>query len=117
MATYDAMHGLSKEYRAKRLARGKKAPTAAPRTGVLRSVYEPYLLNVLGWAWKPTMAIGSGCKVHLRADELPGDCSLIVAVSRHMTAVVDGVLRDTHDCSRGGTRCVYGYYYNPNEES
>ena len=25
----------------------------------------------LGWTWTPTMAIGQGCKVHLRADELP----------------------------------------------
>lgn len=27
-----------------------------------------------------------------------------------IAAVVDGVLHDTFDCSRGGTRCVYGYY-------
>jgi len=24
--------------------------------------------------------------------------------------VIDGVLHDTHDCSRDGTRCVYGYW-------
>jgi hypothetical protein len=24
--------------------------------------------------------------------------------------VIDGVIHDTHDCSRNGTRCVYGYY-------
>jgi hypothetical protein len=24
--------------------------------------------------------------------------------------VIDGVIHDTHDCSRGGTRCVYGYW-------
>jgi hypothetical protein len=24
--------------------------------------------------------------------------------------VIDGVLHDTHDCTRGGTRCVYGYW-------
>ena len=45
----------------------------------------------------------------LRADELPGG-TLIASCSRHMVAVIDGVIRDTHDPSRGGTRCVYGYY-------
>jgi hypothetical protein len=24
--------------------------------------------------------------------------------------VIDGVVHDTHDPRRGGTRCVYGYY-------
>lgn len=28
-------------------------------------------------------------------------------------AVVDGVVRDTHDPSRDGTRCVYGYWREP----
>ena len=55
------------------------------------------------------MHVGGGCKIHLRADELPRG-RLVCKVSRHMVAVIDGVLHDTHDCSRGGTRCVYGYY-------
>ena len=38
---------------------------------------------------------------------------LIVSVSRHLCAVIDGVLYDTHDCSRSGTRCVYGYWTAP----
>ncbi len=29
---------------------------------------------------------------------------------RHYTAVIDGVINDTHDPSREGTRCVYGYW-------
>jgi len=33
-----------------------------------------------------------------------------VKVSKHLTAVIDGVMYDTHDPSRGGSRCVYGYY-------
>jgi hypothetical protein len=28
-------------------------------------------------------------------------------------AVVDGVVRDTHDSSRDGTRCVYGFWFDP----
>jgi hypothetical protein len=66
-------------------------------------------IEQLGWKWTPTMRIGSGCKVHLRADELPAG-RLIVSVSGHLVAVVDGVIHDTYDCSRGGTRCVYGYW-------
>lgn len=67
------------------------------------------LMTEWGFVWTPTMAIGQGCKVHLREDELPKG-RLVVAVSKHYTAVVDGVLNDTYDCSRDGTRCVYGYY-------
>jgi hypothetical protein len=55
------------------------------------------------------MRVGSGCRVHLRADELPPG-RLIVRVSKHVAAVIDGVIHDTFDCSRGGTRCVYGYF-------
>jgi hypothetical protein len=46
--------------------------------------------------------------VHLHPDEPPKG-RLIVAV-RHYTVVIDGVLHDTHDCTRGGKRCVYGYW-------
>ena len=35
---------------------------------------------------------------------------LVVSLSRHWTAVIDGVIFDTHDPSRRGTRCVYGYW-------
>jgi hypothetical protein len=58
------------------------------------------------------MQIGSGCQVHLAADELPPG-RIIVRLSKHYAAVVDGVLHDTHDCSRDGTRCVYGYFKEP----
>ena len=29
------------------------------------------LVLAIGWVWTPTMQIGSGCTVHLHADELP----------------------------------------------
>jgi hypothetical protein len=35
---------------------------------------------------------------------------LIVSVSKHYTAVIDSVLYDTHDPTRGKSRCVYGYW-------
>lgn len=67
------------------------------------------LMESFGFRWVPTMKIGSGCKVHLRRDELPTG-RLVVAVSKHYTAVIDGVVHDTFDPSRDGTRCVYGYW-------
>ena len=84
---------------------------SSSRTGVSRKVYDEYLTS-LGYQWIPTMGIGTGCQVHLRSDELPAG-HLIVRLSRHFTAMIDGVINDTHDCSREGTRCVYGYFYKP----
>lgn len=72
------------------------------------ALFKRYMV-ALGFTWVPTMSIGSGCKVHLRTDELPKG-RIIVRITHHLAAVIDGVLHDTHDCSRGGTRCVYGYY-------
>jgi hypothetical protein len=63
----------------------------------------------LGFDWTPTMEIGSGCKVHVREDELPKG-RLILALSKHYAACIDGVINDTYDPSREGTRCVYGYW-------
>jgi hypothetical protein len=85
---------------------------SSPRDGVFKAVYRPYLA-MLGWKWTPTMRIGSGCKVHLRADELPAG-RLIASVSRHLVAVIDGIIHDTNDCTREGTRCVYGYWQEEN---
>ena len=88
---------------------------ASPRYGVPRRVYDAYLKR-LGWVWTPTMSMGHGCTVHLRADELPPG-RLIVRVSKHLCAVIDGVIHDTHDPSREGTRCVYGYWSCPSAPS
>ena len=76
--------------------------------GVHKKLRSEYLRSI-GWKWTPTMGIGTGCKVHLRDGELPMG-RLIVSVSRHLVAVIDGVIHDRSDCSRGGSRCVYGYW-------
>lgn len=78
------------------------------RSGVIRSTYQHYLAT-LGWKWTPTMQIGAGCRVHLRADELPAG-RIIARLSGHLCAVIDGVIQDISDPSRGGRRCVYGYF-------
>jgi hypothetical protein len=104
---YDALNELG---RIERIGKRKKRRSNS-RTGVDRKSYQRYLES-LGWHWTPTMTIGSGCTVHLRTGELPQG-RLLVKVSGHLTVVIDGVLCDTHDCSRRGTRCVYGYFSRP----
>ena len=47
--------------------------------------------------------------VHLRREELPRG-RLVVRLSRHLTAVIDGVIHDIYNPDRRGTRCVYGYF-------
>ena len=89
----------------------RMAKTGRPRSarnGIPKPLIKTYL-DDLGWQWHATMRVGSGCQVHLRRDELPGG-HLIVQLSKHVTAVKHGIVWDTFDPSRGGTRCVYGYW-------
>lgn len=104
---YDAM-AAGLRMNAAMTKRARKGRSPSPRDGVPRAVYGPYLLG-LGWTWHPTMSIGSGTVVHLRVGELPAG-RLVVRTSRHIVAVVDGVVHDTADPTREGTRAVYGYY-------
>lgn len=102
---YDEVYEIILEY-AKKERRFKKSH---PRTGVWQNTFRKIMTKHFGWVWVPKMHIGSGCTTHLRKDELPPG-RIICNVSKHYTAVVDGILHDTHDCSREGTRCVYGYF-------
>ena len=90
-------------------------PRSARDGNTPRKVYDAYLTDDVGWTWTPTMQIGSGCQVHLRPDELP-DGRLVARLTRHLCAVIDGVVYDNHDPSRGGTRCVYGYWREPKDD-
>lgn len=101
---YDLINQFAKSERTGTRKRGKSNARTGVYKNCIRKVMEHY-----GFTWVPTMQIGSGAKVHLRADELPKG-RLVVNVSKHSTAVIDGVINDTYDCSRDGTRCVYGYY-------
>ena len=68
-----------------------------------------FIEEVLGWEWKPVMKIGSGVTMHCRKRELPkGD--LILKCSKYFMASIDGVIHDTYDYTRDGTRAVYGYW-------
>jgi hypothetical protein len=101
---------LAVETGIQRQSRRTKKRSASARNGIntRRKWFKDYMAS-LGFTWTATMAVGQGCRVHLRSDELPAG-RLVVALSNHFAAVVDGVLHDTYEDSRDGTRCVYGYY-------
>ena len=90
-------------------ARGK--PRSA-RNGVAPKVYKAWLA-AHGWVWTPKMAIGSGCTVHCAVGEVPAAGRLVLRLSGHLVAIIDGRIHDTSDPSRGGTRCVYGWWEAP----
>lgn len=107
---YQEVYDLINEFgKRERVTKNRRSKSSA-RTGVYKETIRK-IMEHLGWKWIPTMQIGQGCKVHLRDGELPMG-RLVVAVSGHETAVIDGVINDTYDCSRDGNRCVYGYYVN-----
>jgi hypothetical protein len=100
--------------------RGSKGETARNGVHTRRKWFRDYMSS-LGFSWKPTMRIGSGCTTHLSQGELPMG-RLVVSLSKHAAAVLDGVIHDTFDPSRetqvvdpdGSVRvthrCVYGYW-------
>ena len=73
-----------------------------------RKWFKDYMIS-LGFIWVPTMLVGQGCKVHLNTDELPKG-RLVVSVSKHFTAMIDGVINDIYNPQRESGRCVYGYF-------
>jgi hypothetical protein len=106
---YDGLNALAKsapKYASQTRSRGSVARNGVPKSTILE------YLDQRGWTWVHTMQIGSGCRVHLRADELPSG-RIICRLSKHVCAVIDGVVYDTHDPTRDGTRCVYGYWHRP----
>jgi hypothetical protein len=106
---YDRLaEGMATQRKTKRSGKNTGKRSASNGVNTTRKWFKDYMAE-LGFEWVPTMQIGSGCKVHLRKSELPAG-RLVVSVSKHMAAVIDGVLYDTHDCSRDGDRCVYGYW-------
>jgi hypothetical protein len=91
---------LAKGMGDQRASKRTKKRSASARDGITtkRKWFKDYMAG-LGFQWVPTMTIGSGCKVHLVASELPPG-RLIAAVSKHYTAMIDGIIHDTHDPRR-----------------
>lgn len=104
LSVYHSLNAIAKSERTGKSRRG----VSSARNGVYRQTIRRYLQGI-GWNFTPTMGIGTGCRVHLRDGELPMG-RLIVTVSKHECAVIDGVIHDTSDPSRSGTRCVYGFW-------
>lgn len=101
---YDLINKMAKS---ERIGKWKRDKSSA-RNGVYKETTRR-VMEYLGWEWVPTMTVGSGCKVHLKEDELPKG-RIVVKLSKHCVAVIDGVIHDTYDPSRNETRCVYGYF-------
>jgi hypothetical protein len=95
-------------------AERRRSPgTSSAREGVFPATMSRLMVHY-GGIWVPTMGIGTGVKVHMREGELPPGI-LIARLSKHVTAVIDGVAYDNHDPRRGGNRAVYGYWAFPRE--
>lgn len=104
---YKEVYNEINEFASKSERRKNKSSS---RTGVYPATIKRYMFSK-NWKWKATMFVGSGCQVHLKNDEIPMNCNLVVCLSRHVCAVINGTIHDISDPSRNGTRCVYGYYY------
>src|SRR5580700_3900540 len=77
---YQAVYDLLNEHSGQERITKRRTKRGSARTGV-HKITTRRVLDNLGWKWTPTMQIGSGCKVHLRSDELPRG-RLVVSVSR-----------------------------------
>jgi len=106
--SYQEIYDLINQFATHERTGTRKKRRSSARSGVFKGTTTK-IMKQLGWVWVPTMTIGSGCKVHLRDGELPSG-RLVVSVSKHWVAVIDGVIHDNHDPSRDGSRCVYGYW-------
>lgn len=111
----EVYNGINAEAKNEHDSKRKRRRSSA-RNGVYTGTAKRYIERTLGWVWVPCMTIGSGCQVHLTESELPAKGKFIINLSKHFTCVKDGVLYDTYDCSRNGTRCVYGYWREPTEQ-
>lgn len=101
---YDLINELAKSERTGKRKRKK----SNARTGVYQNTFIK-VMSHYGFKWVATMRIGQGCTTHLRSEELPRG-RIVVNLSRHYAAIIDGDLHDTYDCTRDGSRCVYGYF-------
>lgn len=70
------------------------------------------LMAYYGGVWTPTVVPGQKYRLHLREGELPHG-RVVVRLSKHVAAIIDGVIYDNHDPQREGTRQIYGYWTFP----
>lgn len=111
----EVYNGINAEAKKERSSKRKRT-TSSARNGVYSATAKRFIERVLGWVWVPCMGIGTGCQTHIRESELPARGSYILNLSGHFSCWKNGELYDTYDCSRNGTRCVYGYWRAPSKE-
>lgn len=80
-----------------------------PRNGVYPHDVKKVMKH-FGGTWNACMKVGKGCTVHLIENEIPMQSRIVCNLSKHVVAVINGVIHDTYDSSRNGSRCVYGYW-------
>ena len=80
-----------------------------PRNGVYPKDVKKVMKH-FGGKWVACMKVGEGYKVHLANDEIPMQARIVCNLRKHVVAVINGIIHDTYDSSRNGTRCVYGYW-------
>lgn len=107
LEVYNGLKELARHERRGKRKRG--SGISSVRDGVYKGTEKKYIEKVLGWKRHSCCGIGKSERTHLTESELPNG-TLLVQVSRHLTCVKDKVLYDTYDCSRDGTRMVYGYW-------
>lgn len=110
----DAYDGLNQLAKKERLGKRKKTRSSA-RNGVYMATLKKYMAAI-GWQWVAYTKIGVGCTAHLVKDELPAG-RLVASLSKHTTAIIDGVIYDTFDPQRDPLRQVYGVFMPPEEGS
>lgn len=80
----------------------------SPRNGITEEHLRRYL-GERGFRYVAAKINGKHTNMHLNRAELPAG-RIIANLSNHVSAVIDGVLHDTWDCSDGGETPVYGYW-------
>ena len=108
---YDVVHkalsqGTGSQRASKRTP--KRQATADNGINTQRKWFKDYMAS-LGFTWHPTMKVGKLSRTRLNKTDLPQG-KLIVALKKHYTAVINGQLHDTYDCSNNGKRVVLGYW-------
>ena len=105
---YQEVYDLIIDYGKRERKSSRKSGRSHPRTGVYGATMDRMLRREFRAAWTPTMTIGSGTTVHVRADELPSTGAHVLRLSKHFSAYVDGVPSTTRTTrpATGRARCT-----------
>lgn len=96
---------------ARKLLKEQAAKGRQGNKAISKGIYKEDLQSAIesfGWYWVSAPKF-TGRKA--RYTDLPSEGNYIVSMAKHFTAVVDGQIRDTWDCSN---KMVYGYWAKSN---